>query len=349
MNATSEKLRVLFVIPGESEGSSMVFARRQANALAGMDVSVECFHLRSRTSPRVLMEEAARFGRCLRRFRPALVHAHFGTVTAAFTMIAAGRTPVVITFRGSDLNRVPTADGLRACLGRMLSQWAALGAARLVCVSHDLRKRLWWRHAVTTVLPSGVDIDLFRPLARGLARRQLGWPPSEPVILFNAGHDALNKRLDLAQAAFSEARREIPGLRLEVLTGGLPPDRMPLVMNAANCLLVTSDAEGSPTVVQEALACNLPIVSVAVGDVAERLRGVAGTRIAGRYPHELARALVETVLRDEPSEGRLRCVEFSSDTIAAELARLYREIVTQRQAQKRSSWNTTLFSQRSRP
>ena len=53
------------------------------------------------------------------------------------------------------------------------------------------------------------------------------------------------------------------------------PARVPDLMNAADCLLVTSDAEGSPTMVQEALATNLPVVSVDVGDIAERLEGVA--------------------------------------------------------------------------
>ena len=47
-------------------------------------------------------------------------------------------------------------------------------------------------------------------------------------------------------------------------------------MNACDALLFVSMYEGSPNIVKEALACNLPIVSVAVGDVAERLEGVAG-------------------------------------------------------------------------
>ena len=66
-----------------------------------------------------------------------------------------------------------------------------------------------------------------------------------------------------------------PSVRLEVLDGNVAPARVPALMNAADCLLVTSDAEGSPTVVQEALATNLPVVSVDVGDIAERLEGVA--------------------------------------------------------------------------
>ena len=105
------------------------------------------------------------------------------------------------------------------------------------------------------------------------------------------------------------------------------------MMNAADCLLVTSDAEGSPTVVQEALATNLPVVSVDVGDIAERLEGVAGSRITRRDAQALGRALAEVVTPPRRSDGRRRVPEFSSQRIARELGRLYRDIARPSAAQ----------------
>jgi glycosyltransferase involved in cell wall biosynthesis len=283
--------------------------------------------LRSRTSPRLLLREWRRFQAVAASFRPDVVHGHFGTMTAIFTVLAAKSTPVVITYRGSDLNRVPSAGGPRALLGRLLSQAAALGATRIVCVSSALRDRLWWRRNIVTVLPSGVDLERFRPRPREFARRELGWPAGGRVILFNAGADERNKRLDLAEAAAAEVRATFSGVRLEILRGGVEPDRMPLWMNAADCLLITSDAEGSPSVVQEALASNLPIVSVAVGDVAQRVEGVPGTRIARRHPVSLAKALVELLREPRRSGGRAKAEECSSMRVARELVRIYREAV----------------------
>lgn len=314
-------LRVLFVIPGEPEGNSMIFARRQARALSAAGVGVECFYLASRTAPLKLWREWRRLRAAIAGMRPDLVHAHFGTVTALVTVLAAGRTPVVITYRGSDLNRLP---GLRAWLGRCFSQLAALKAARIVCVSARLRERMWWRRRIATVLPSGVDLAEFYPRPRAEARAALGWPPQDRVVLFNAGRGAALKRLDLALAAFERARAALPGLRLEILRGDTPPERMPLVMNAADCLLLTSDAEGSPTVVQEALASNLPVVSVDVGDVAERLEGMEGTRVAARDPDALARMLVELLSEPRRAQTRERARELSAERIARELAGLYR-------------------------
>ena len=76
--------RVLFVIPGEAEGSSMIFARRQAESLERQGVEVNLFHLRSRTSLLELAREWRRFRRRVRRVNPQVIHAHFGTMTALF-------------------------------------------------------------------------------------------------------------------------------------------------------------------------------------------------------------------------------------------------------------------------
>ena len=336
-------MTVLFVIPGESTGSSMVFARRQAEALASRGVRVEPFYLRSRTSPGILWSEVRRFRRVCATLQPDLIHAHFGTVTAMFAVLASFRIPVVITYRGSDLNYVPSSGGPRAYVGRLLSQLAALGASRIVCVSRKLRDQLWWRRDIVTILPSGVDVSVFSPIPRAEARRQLGWAHDHPVILFNAGHDARNKRLDMAQAAAAIVRKTIPEARLEILAGDISPEAVPVLMNAADCLLVTSDAEGSPTVVQEAIATNLPIVSVDVGDVMERVRDVAETSIASRDPRVLAWALVRTLERRSRSNGRRVVRDIDAARIADEHCHLYLETVSPK---KVIAWNTTLSSLR---
>jgi len=327
-----EMPRVLFVIPGVAGGHSMVFARRQAETLARQGLRVEVFDLQSRTSPWLLFEELRRFRRVIRKFRPQVIHAHYGTVTAIFAALGAGRIPLVITYRGSDLNRVPSARGLRPAAGRLLSQIAALRASRIVCVSRQLKGLLWWRRARVTILPSGVDPEVFRPAPRKILRDALGWREEERVVLFNAGHDSRNKRLDLAELAVKETRRWVSSVRLEVLDGSVEPARVPAMMNAANCLLVTSDAEGSPTIVQEALATNLPVVSVDVGDIAERLEGVTCSYVAQRNPQALGRALAEVLNPPRRSDGRRKAEEFSSARIARKLGHLYCELLEEQRA-----------------
>jgi teichuronic acid biosynthesis glycosyltransferase TuaC len=322
--------RILFVVPGDSWGSSMIFVRRQAQSLVGMGVETHLFYLGSRTSPVYLLAEFRRFRAEVSRLHPAVIHAHFGTVTALFAALSSGCLPLVITYRGSDLNPSPPSycrqAKLRAACGRLFSQLAALRAQRIVCVSGQLRDLLWWRRGAVTILPSGVDPELFHPEPRALARRRLGWSDSERVVLFNAGYDVLVKRLDLAKASVERARLEVPDLRLEILDGSVPPAVIPVMMNAADCLLLTSVSEGSPTVVQEALASNLPIVSVAVGDVVERFEGVRDSTVAASDTAALAGALANIVEPPRRSNGRLKLPDFSSRTIARRLREIYREL-----------------------
>src|SRR5262249_28382427 len=95
----------------------------------------------------------------------------------------------------------------------------------------------------------------------------------------------------------SLVRESIPTLEFCVVDGSVEPGRMPFLMQACDCLLFTSDYEGSPTMVQEAMACNLPVVSVPVGDVPERLRDVEPSCVTSGDPRELAAALAG-ILRD---------------------------------------------------
>jgi len=331
-------VKVLFVIPGEAQGSSMIFARRQAESLAREGVEVDLFHLRSRTSPRELARESARFRRRVRSFDPQVIHAHFGTVTALFAAWAAPSRPLVITFRGSDLNG---AQSLRGVAGQVFSQVAALCADRIVCVSRQLRERLWWRRGSAVILPSGVDPELFCPEPRWQARQRLGWSYDERVVLFNAGHDPAVKRLDLAKEALALTQGLLTGLRMEVLDGAIPPARVPDLMNAADCLLLTSDREGSPTVIQEALACNLPVISVDVGDTVERLRGVRHSAIVPRDASAIAIELARVLRTPTRSDGRNKVGEFSAPRIAGELCRIYRELAAERSED--SAWNTSPY------
>ena len=322
--ATAAALRVLHVIPGERGGVSMIFAKRQVVSLARVGAVVEAIYLSSRTDPRVIAHDALRIRRVARSFRPDLIHAHYGTVTA---LLCACVTPVplVITFRGSDLNPAGLAGPARSAVARLLSQCAALRAARIICVSANLKDRLWWRAQRVSVIPTGVDLRTFQPRPQHQVRRELGWPVEDRVVVFNVANDPRNKRLDLAQAAFDRARAIRPDLRLHLIDGNEPAPRMPLLLNAADCLLVTSDYEGSPNIVKEALACDLPVVSVDVGDVAERLAGVTPSRVVDRSESAIAEAIVEVIGLERRCNGADTVRDLDQERIAERILAVYRD------------------------
>src|SRR4029079_13851520 len=94
---------------------------------------------------------------------------------------------------------------------------------------------------------------------------------------------------------------------------------MPLYYRAADALLCASLSEGSPNVVKEALACNLPVVSTPVGDVPERLKGVYPSAVVARDAHSIGEALVQILLERRRSNGREHVASLDLDSIEAPL------------------------------
>ncbi len=304
----------------------MVFAHSEIDRIAASGVATAVIPFRSSIRPDLLVRQILSIRSRIREFRPDVVHAHFGTITAFATVLAAD-VPVIITFRGSDLNPSPSDGRIRNAVQNILSNTAAKSAKGVILVSRQLRSRLWFDHPNAHVIPTGVDLDAFKPSSRSEAREKLGWSFNDPVVLFNAGLSPQVKRLDLAEQAVGLLRQRIPTVRMHVLDGRTPHQKLPLYMNAADCLLVTSDFEGSPDIVKEALASNLPIVSVDVGDVKERTSGVSGVEIVARDPEAIASGAERIISSGNRSNGRDRIAELDSNRIRDEVIRVYAEIL----------------------
>lgn len=323
-------MRVLYVIPGKAEGSEFIFAKRQIASMELAGVTTRSFFLTSRTSLLVMISAFRSLKNEIGSFQPDVVHAQFGTMNGMLC-VCAGARPLVVTFRGSDLNPSREISRMRSLAGRLLSQITALHAASSICVTAQLRAKLWWRQHRSRVIPNGVNLSTFSPIPKAEARGALGWQDEGPVVLFNAGKSAEAKRLDLAEAAVEQARLQFGQVRLEVLRGKIPPESVPLYLNAADCLLITSDWEGSPNIVKEALACNLPVVAVEVGDVAERLAGVNPSHTAERSPEALGRCIVEVLKTNRRSNGRDKVAHLSEGAVAQQIRAVYEQVICQAQ------------------
>jgi glycosyltransferase involved in cell wall biosynthesis len=173
-----------------------------------------------------------------------------------------------------------------------------------------------------SVIPNGVDRSLFRPIDRADARAQLGWDDA-PVVLFAADPTRFTKRFELAADVVELVREEFAEVRL-VTTHDVEPNLMPVWMSAADVLLLTSRGEGSPNVVKEAMACDLPVVSVDVGDVREVIEGTRLCHVGSDEPTELAAAVVDA-LRALParSDGRAHSAWLDDQAIAERVVEVY--------------------------
>ena len=245
-----------------------------------------------------------------------LVHANYG-LTAPHAL-AQVRLPVVLSLWGTDL------------MGEYgwLAKRCARHADAVVVMSERMADEL---DVSCHVVPHGVDLDLFRPLPADWSRDRLGWDDHEDVrhVLFPYPPARGVKDYPRAQRVAERVETELADefdVRLHTVTGE-PHHLMPVYMNAADVLLVTSEREGSPNAVKEALACDLPVVSTDVGDVAERLRGVSLSRVADTDDDVVA-GVVEALRADGRSDGRAAAAEIGLVESGERLREVYEEVLS---------------------
>jgi glycosyltransferase involved in cell wall biosynthesis len=156
----------------------------------------------------------------------------------------------------------------------------------------------------------------------------LGLPQDKKLVLFCAGMRP-EKRFDVAKAAVDRLSANDASVQLVIATEQ-PHSIIPHYMNACDVLVLTSDYEGSPTVIKEAMACNLPIVSVDVGDVAEVIAGTDGCYICQRTPDDVAAGLNLALGRKRRTNGRANIAHLSLDGIADRLIEEYESVLRNR-------------------
>jgi glycosyltransferase involved in cell wall biosynthesis len=179
------------------------------------------------------------------------------------------------------------------------------------------------------VIPNGVDLNRFRPLDKESCRKELNLDNNERIILFIAGRNRPEKRLILA----TEASRLVNENNLRFIhLYDTPNEQVPLYINSADVLLLTSSREGSVNVVKEAMACNCPVVSTDVGDVKLVFGDLEGCFLTSSDPEDIATGIKKALNFGKRTSGRKRLIELGldADSVAGQLIALYRQVMNQK-------------------
>jgi glycosyltransferase involved in cell wall biosynthesis len=321
----SKPRRVLMVTcewPREGWGGTAHFIVRQAEYLRAAGIEVDVHEFVSARDPRNYIRAWFAVRRRLRTGRYDLVHAQFGQSALA---VIPSPLPLVVTLRGDDLLGVlHDTRGTLTPMGRLLpvlTRFATRRADAVIVVAEHMKAHID-AHVDAHVIPSGLNLELFREMPQQEARRAASLPLDKKLVLFVGAPELARKRYGLAREAVARLAQRFP---VEMVLGwGVPHDRMPYLMNAADALIFTSLQEGSPNAVKEALACNLPVVSVPVGDVAERLQGVSGCELCpDDRPETLATALERVLQRGGRATGRPAVANLDERLIAQRVIDVY--------------------------
>jgi glycosyltransferase involved in cell wall biosynthesis len=328
-------LRVLFVTnmwPDEERPWYGTFIKTQADSLERIGVELDVLPIRGYASKRAYADAVGELRRMTRRRDYDVVHAHYGH--AGVVARTQRRAPLVVSYCGDDVLGTPDGNGgltPRSRAEAAVFRRLAHVADATITKSEEMERALPpSRRARNHVIPNGVDVERFAPRPRDEARRELGWD-GEPIALFVGDPGIPRKNHELAAAATEHASRELGGLRLQVAQG-FTPDQVPTLMSAADALLMTSLWEGSPNVVKEAMAAELPVVAVPAGDVEERLRGVDGCFVRPYDAAALGEALVAAVRHGRAPAARRAVAELSLDNVARRVERVYGDAIARRKS-----------------
>jgi teichuronic acid biosynthesis glycosyltransferase TuaC len=289
--------------------------------------------------------------RLRRRFDFQIIDSHFGFpdgIAAALLSKTLG-VPFTITLRGSEV--VHAEYRWR----RKLMAWSMRKASRVFAVSERHRQfalALGAENGRVKTIPNGVDPAVFYPRDRERCRRQYGIATDAKIVLSAGtlielkGHHrvaravaGLRKRGLGAELLIagrrgryeSELRRQITELGLEEnvrLLGELPMKEIADLMSASDLVCLASSREGSPNVVQEAMACGTPIVATNVGGVEEMVGGPEhGLVVSPGDPAPLEQALFDAFQKQWDREAiRAWAHSRTWDRVTAELLSEFRAV-----------------------
>jgi len=327
-------MKVLMLINGRGlcggKNNSFIFVEQQIDSLTKLDITVHRFYCGSGASLVDLVRNLPHMIRIIRKFKPDILHAQYGSMTAFEGLLGKllfRRTRLIVSFCGSDLmghNKKNGKISFRSRIGIFVGKIVAYFANGIIVKSRGLYELIPYRcRGKTEIIPNGVNLELFRPIDYRSARRDLGISEQKKIVLFNEGNNPYCKGYDLAKKAI-----EINDGNIRLLTiGNVPFDKMPLYLSAADVLLVVSRHEGSPNIVKEALACNLPIVSVDCGDVQERINGVWPSFLVSRDPQDISECITKVININQRSNGREKIKSLSIENVALKINQLYCKIL----------------------
>jgi len=303
-------MKVLFVSSGNlgySNGISPI-VKNQGDSLIKYNIQVDYFTIKNRGVFGYL-KHIPSLRKHLSGKEYDIVHAHY--LYSAIIAGVSSKIPVVASLMGSD---VTEANLLWRIIIKVFYKyfWCAT-----IVKSNKMSKVLNLKNL--NVVPNGVDFSVFKPMGKSIAKSKVGLN-SKKHILFIADPDRPEKNVQLARNAVEQLNSE--EIELNIICG-VPMSSIPIYLNAGDVLLLTSNFEGSPNVIKEAMACNLPIVSTDVGDVKDVINDIKGCYIASYDTKDVAEKLKMALKNKDGTTGRRTIQHLDSTIIAKKIYNIY--------------------------
>lgn len=260
-----------------------------------------------------------------------IIHAHYG-LCGWLSLAARRKEKLIVSFMGDDIVGSNKENGAITLISIVMAKFNILLAEYVY--NHSIVKSAemlakFNKKERLSLIPNGVNLDLFQTYNRQEARQKLNLPNNKKLLIFVSDPLRTEKNYLLAEHTVK--------LLLDqdvVLMPVLGKNAAELVnfYNAADALILTSFHEGSPNVIKEAMACNCPIVSTDVGDVKWVFGKTEGCFLTSFKVEDVAKKIEAALCfsaNHRRTAGRDRIIELGldSESIAKKIVDVYKRVL----------------------
>jgi teichuronic acid biosynthesis glycosyltransferase TuaC len=299
-----------------------IHVKEQIEAIATQgDLETDIYFINGRAKKWNYFKSIGNIRNKIKKERYDLIHIHYG-LSAFFLLFYQPNIPVVVTLHSGELYKKKG----------ILNHWAQknitmsiLKNTDKIIVLNDDMVRLLHKHKQKLVkLPCGIDLNTFKINKTIQPEHEfiVGFPGNKirkekNFKLFKEIVDELQKTFNIRIVEFHDFTRE------EVLRH----------LQSLDVLVMTSLIEGSPQIIKEAMACNKPIVSTNVGDVADLLLHVKNCYVINSFESAAFLKPIKEIfslsVEQRKTNGREKLIQMNlgADQVAKSVIHLYNEVL----------------------
>lgn len=260
-----------------------------------------------------------------------VIHVHFGHVATMVKMLYSGKAPVVTSYCGSDLLGKVSDSGFAALKGKNLAKMNKQSSKDDFCSivkTEELGEQLKGIAENIRIIPNGVDAEVFKEMDSKACKEELGLDTKKKTILFPADPENKIKNFALLKSALSKIESDNIQLISFDSNNRISHNKVPVYINAADLVILTSRHEGSSNVIKESMACNKAAFSTDVGDSKWLLGGVKGSKIVAYDPDSLKDSIEQFFKNDFGQDSNGRAVFFEKGLDVKNIANKIFDIYT---------------------
>ncbi|MDQ6531542.1 glycosyltransferase family 4 protein [Flavobacterium sp. LHD-85] len=208
----------------------------------------------------------------INKFDPEIIHIHYG-LSGLFLLFFRPKCKVFITLHGGDI--LPKQGKY---MQLFFTRKILKKVDKAFILNGEMAEILSELKIPFEILPCGVDIDCFNQNQDYIIRNK-----TNKVLVFPGDSARPVKNFPLFKKVYEEVRKKYPYNLDMKIVHNLKREEVVDLLSSGDCLVMTSLSEGSPQIIKEALSCNLPVVSVNVGDVSNVIEDLPGCFVSNTY------------------------------------------------------------------